>query len=235
MSEVINFVKTLSGYDLIFQNVDAITIDAITALAIINLVWNIVISLLLVFFYLVFATSCFLLKALLLHDTSDWFPSDSSDSSDNSDYSDNPDYSDNISKSNNSDYSDNISKPNNSDYPDDIGKPNNSDYPDDIGKPDNYVISAKKAIRNLRTLNAIIRNLEVLMILEPNEHKCQYAVCWELRRRLLKSWCSLSRGKRLRRRNFIYALGSRVGHIKNTIRFFWRYRGFSKLPGSAFL
>ena len=38
MSEVINFVKTLSGYDLIFQNVDAITIDAITALAIINLV-----------------------------------------------------------------------------------------------------------------------------------------------------------------------------------------------------
>jgi len=38
MLEGINFLKTLSGYDLIFQNVDAITIDAVTAVAIITFV-----------------------------------------------------------------------------------------------------------------------------------------------------------------------------------------------------
>ena len=38
MSEGINFVKAISGYDLIFQNIDAITIDAITAIAIVTLI-----------------------------------------------------------------------------------------------------------------------------------------------------------------------------------------------------
>jgi len=38
MLEGINFLKALSGYDLIFQNVDAITIDAVTAVAIITFV-----------------------------------------------------------------------------------------------------------------------------------------------------------------------------------------------------
>ena len=38
----------------------------------------------------------------------------------------------------------------------------------------------------------------------------------------------------MRRRNFIYALGSRVGHIKNTIRFFDATAGFQNYQGQLF-
>jgi len=52
------------------------------------------------------------------------------------------------------------------------------------------------------------------MALEPNEYKCQYALCKGLRWQMLKSWRSSARSERLWRENFIYGLGSGVRHIK---------------------
>jgi len=57
-----------------------------------------------------------------------------------------------------------------------------SEYSDNYSDSDELNVNAKKVHRNLRTLSSIVRNLKILITLEPNEYDNKYLLYQQLHR-----------------------------------------------------
>lgn len=73
-----------------------------------------------------------------------------------------------------------IKDPDYPDYSDCSDYSEYSDYSDNYSDSDELNVNTKKVRRNLRTLSSIIRNLKILMTLEPNEHDDKYLLYQQL-------------------------------------------------------